>query len=295
MATGSQPCCTKPHEGVATCDGSVRFAWQASLRLCSRPATLAPTRLWCLCTAVPAAPTTWQPFLEPVGEVARVVAVGMPGFGQADKPAAFDYTVTGYARHLGGCLEALGSRRAHLVLHDFGGPWGLQWAIEHPDAFATATLINTGVWSDYRWHIYARIWRIPVLGEAFMASITRRGFHFAVQFPNPRRLPHAFVDRMYDDYDWRTRRAILRPYRATNPTALGYAQARALRSLSRPALVIWGQRDRYLPLWLAEGQRDAFPGARIVVLENCGRFPFADDADAVTNQLVPFVREHVAA
>jgi pimeloyl-ACP methyl ester carboxylesterase len=34
---------------------------------------------------------------------------------------------------------------AHIVAHDFGGPWALAWAARHPDALASATLINTGV------------------------------------------------------------------------------------------------------------------------------------------------------
>jgi pimeloyl-ACP methyl ester carboxylesterase len=53
--------------------------------------------------------------------------------------------VPGYAAHLGRCLEALGITRAHLVLHDFGGPWGLAWAATHPAAFASATLVNIGI------------------------------------------------------------------------------------------------------------------------------------------------------
>ncbi len=52
-----------------------------------------------------------------------VIAPDMPGYGKADRPESFDYTVEGYARHLTGILEQLGVKRAHLVLHDFGGPW----------------------------------------------------------------------------------------------------------------------------------------------------------------------------
>jgi pimeloyl-ACP methyl ester carboxylesterase len=87
-----------------------------------------------------------------VGQFGRAVALDMPGFGQADKPDSFEYTVSGYARHLGGCLAELGISRVHLVMHDFGGPWGLAWAVEHPDAFASATIVNSGVWPDYGWH-----------------------------------------------------------------------------------------------------------------------------------------------
>ena len=244
----------------------------------------------------PGSARDWEALLGPLGGVGRAVALDMPGFGHADKPAAFDYTVTGYARHLGACLEVLGIRHAHLVLHDFGGPWGLAWAAANPDAFATATLINTGILPDYRWHAYARIWRTPLLGELSMAMVTRRGFHFNVQLSNPRRLPEAFVDRMYDDFDWGTRRAVLRLYRAiASPSELGYSQARALRPLRRPALVVWGEREPYVPFWLAERQRDAFPDAQVVMLENSGHFPFADNVPAVTQQVVGFVRQHIGS
>jgi pimeloyl-ACP methyl ester carboxylesterase len=148
--------------------------------------------------------------VERTGAFARAVAWDHPGFGQADKPAGFDYTVQGYA-HLGRCLDALGITRAHLVLHDFGGPWGLAWAATHPDAFASATLINIGILPGYHWHYHARIWRAPVLGELFNATTTRTGFGLLLRHGNPRGLPQPFVDRMYTDLDRGTKRAILAP------------------------------------------------------------------------------------
>lgn len=98
----------------------------------------------------PGSSRDWLHLAEHVSAFARVIAPDMPGFGRADKPADFEYTVAGYARHLGGILDALGVRRAHLVLHDFGGPWGLAWAAAHPDAFASTVLINTGILPGYR-------------------------------------------------------------------------------------------------------------------------------------------------
>jgi pimeloyl-ACP methyl ester carboxylesterase len=215
----------------------------------------------------------------------------MPGFGRADKPAGFDYTVPGYARHLGGVLDALGVRRAHLVLHDFGGPWGLEWAAAHPDAFASLTLINTGVLLDYRWHYLARIWQTPAVGEVFMATTTRPGFRLLLKQGNPRGLPRAFVDRMYDDFDRGTRRAVLRLYRAARDVAgLARRQAEALRGHPRPTLVVWGTHDPYLSVTLAERQREVFPDAQIVVLEGSGHWPFADDPEGVARAVVPFLR-----
>jgi pimeloyl-ACP methyl ester carboxylesterase len=220
----------------------------------------------------------------------------MPGFGRADKPEDFDYTVTGYARFLGAALKELAVDRAHLVLHDFGGPWGLEWATEYPDNFASAVLINTGVLLDYRWHYLAKIWRTPVAGEVFQATTTRSGLRMALRHGNPRGLPRAFVDRMYDDADAGTKRAVLKLYRATDdPGAVGRRQADRLRSLNRPALVVWGARDPYLPVSLADCQREAFPEAEVVILDDSGHWPFADHPEAVAKPVEAFLRRVVAA
>ena len=236
----------------------------------------------------------WRALVSGAGEFMRAVAPHMPGFGRADKPGDFDYTVDGYATHLGRMLDALGIARAHLVLHDFGGPWGLAWAARNPARVASVTLLNIGVLRTYRWHFLARIWRTPLLGEFFQATTTRAGFRALLKLGNPRGLPPEFVDRMYADYDRGTRRAILRLYRATSDID-GFSQAlhAALRPLDLPALVVWGERDIYLPARFADAQRDTFPRARVVKLADSGHFPYADNPQAVAAAVLPFLRARV--
>jgi pimeloyl-ACP methyl ester carboxylesterase/flavin-dependent dehydrogenase len=238
----------------------------------------------------------WDDLLSRVKAFSRAVALDMPGFGRADKPADFDYTVEGYGRFLGSALDELGIERAHLVLHDFGGPWGLEWAAHNPDRLASVVLINTGALIDYRWHYLARIWRTPLAGEAFQATTTRSGLRMALRHGNPRGLPRAFVDRMYDDIDAGTSRAILSLYRATDdPGATGRRHAEALRPLDRPALVVWGAHDPYIPVAMAERQREAFPSAELAIIEGSGHWPFADDPEAVGRHVEPFLRRVVGA
>jgi pimeloyl-ACP methyl ester carboxylesterase len=237
----------------------------------------------------------WDDLLSRVAPAGRGLAPDMPGFGRAQKPRDFDYTVDGYARFLGGALEQLGVERAHLVLHDFGGPWGLAWAAAHPEQFASAVLINTGALIGYSWHYLARIWRTPVVGEVFQATTNRSGLRTALRHGNPRGLPRAFVDRMYDDMDAGTSRAILSLYRATDdPGASGRVLADMLRPLDRPALVVWGAHDPYIPVEMADRQREAFPRARIEILEDSGHWPFADDPDGVGRVVEPFLRSVLA-
>lgn len=53
----------------------------------------------------PGSSRDWEDLLAKTSPFARVVALDMPGFGRADKPKGFDYTVDGYARHLGDALR----------------------------------------------------------------------------------------------------------------------------------------------------------------------------------------------
>jgi len=234
----------------------------------------------------------WRALVAGAAEFMRAVAPTMPGFGRADKPAGFDYTVDGYARHLDGVIDALGIARVHLVVHDFGGPWGLSWAARHPSRVASVTLINIGVLRGYRWHFMARLWRTPLLGELVQATTTRAGFRALLKIGNPRGLPPAFVDRMYEDYDAGTKRAILKLYRATSDLdAHSRRLHEALRPLDLPALVIWGLADPYLPGRYARAQIATFPRARIVELPDSGHFPYADNPAAVADAVLPFLRE----
>lgn len=232
--------------------------------------------------------------LPTVGEFARAVAPDMPGYGDADKPKGFNYTVDGYAEHLGGVLRELGIERAHLVLHDFGGAWGLAWGLRHPVRMASVTLINTGVLPGYRWHHWARIWRTPVLGELFQLSATRAAATKLIARENPN-LPRDAVNRIYDaGSSWATKRAVLKLYRSTPASAMSGPIA-SLAHLNRPALVLWGSDDAYLPATYAEQQRLAFHSARVEVLKGLGHWPFLEDPATVRAHVVQFLREQVAS
>jgi len=237
----------------------------------------------------------WRRLMTEVAEFSRAVAPDMPGFGEAEKPADFDYTVAGYAAHIGALVDTLGLARVHLVLHDFGGPWGLAWAALNPDKVASLVLFNIGILPGYRWHYLARIWRTPVLGELFQAMTTRAGFNFALKHGNPRGLPKPFVDRMYANQDAGTHRAVRKLYRATNDLGGATKQlSDALRPLDLDTLVVWGKADPYVPWRYAAKQTDVFPRARIEYLADSGHWPFADNPEAVSELVVPFLREQVS-
>jgi pimeloyl-ACP methyl ester carboxylesterase len=237
----------------------------------------------------------WVPLMEQVQSFSRAIAPDMPGFGQAEKPHDLDYTVAGYATHIGALVDSLDLHKVHLVLHDFGGPWGLAWAAANPSKVASLTLFNIGVLKGYRWHYLARIWRTPILGEIFQATTSRFGFRMILKHGNPRGLPREFIESMYDNYDRQTRRAVLKLYRATSDLgAVAEEISTALRPLDLDTLVIWGKADPYLPYRFAEAQRDVFPRAEVAYLDDSGHWPYIDNPEAVNALVIPFLRKCMA-
>lgn len=240
----------------------------------------------------PGSSEDWLDVLPHVGTFARAIAPDMPGYGKADRPHDFAYTVDGYARHLDGLLEQLGVERAHLVLHDLGGPWGLQWAVEHAARVASITLINIGLVPGYRWHIIARIWRTPVIGELFQRINGRRSFRSGLNAGNPKPFPDAFVDRMFDDMDAGHKRAVLAFYRATDLDAFSRRIGPLLEPLALPALVLWGEADDALPVRYAQLQKNYFR-AEVHELAGCGHWPMIDEPARVRTLIVSFLRGRV--
>ena len=101
-----------------------------------------------------------------------------------------------------------------------------------------------------------------------------------------RLLPAALVDEVMEAFDEGTQRAILRLYRSAPEGELERAGA-GLGRLTCPALVLWGERDPYIPPTFAAGYAAALGGAaRVEVAPGAGHWPWLDAPD-----LVPLVSD----
>jgi pimeloyl-ACP methyl ester carboxylesterase len=243
----------------------------------------------------PGASSDWTALVQAAGELGRAVAFDLPGFGGAKAPAGFGYDVPAYAEFIEAAREQLGIERVHLVLHDFGGPFGLVWGLEHAERWASVTLLNVGIMPGYVWHSMAKRWRTPVLGELTQAWIPRFGWRRVMQSSNPKGLPAQFVETMYDNYDRETRNTVLKLYRATpDPGKTASEIGPAIARLRKPALVIWGAKDQYIGVEYAERQREFFDVEHVAVLPDSGHWAFQDDPEPVRELLVAFLARQLA-
>ena len=106
------------------------------------------------------------------------------------------------------------------------------------------------------------------------------------------RLPRVVLDRWRGEYDWASRRAIRRFYRS-GPIRTTSLVTEPLRRLDRPALVVWGARNRFVPARHADDQRQSFPHGEIVVLSDEGHYAHLRAPEMVAERLLPFLRAQV--
>jgi len=238
---------------------------------------------------------SWETLTPRVTSFARVIAMDLPGFGRAEHPYEFDFSVAGYARYLGNLLDQLELHKVHLVMHDFGAPFALEWARAQPSSrVASLTLINSGILRGYRWHRYARMWQKPLLGELVQLCATPRMIRKGLNWRNPKPLPREFCDEVARYADWAHKRAVLKLYRASRDLeALIERGLRECAGTMPPTCVIWGEQDPYIPPHYAHAQREFFPRAEINLLPGLGHWPFVDDAALVGDILTHFLQRQL--
>jgi pimeloyl-ACP methyl ester carboxylesterase len=82
-------------------------------------------------------------------------------------------------------------------------------------------------------------------------------------------------------FDQGTQRAVLRLYRSAPEAVLARAGAQ-LGRITCPALVLWGERDPYIPPSFAHAYADALPDATAQVVPGAGHWPWLQEPDLVS-------------
>ena len=99
----------------------------------------------------------WRNVLPAVATVThrRGIALDLPGFGNSGKVADGNYTLDLYERVVTGFIEKLGLKDLILVLHDWGGPLGMKYAVTHPENIQAVILMETFLW-DAAWKDFGK-------------------------------------------------------------------------------------------------------------------------------------------
>ncbi len=223
----------------------------------------------------------------------RVVVPDHPGFGRSDKPTDrgwFSYESM-YAS-LESHLERIGlDDPVTLVVHDWGGPLGLRWAVEHPGEVARLAILDTALyapggeptddWLSFR-DFVAGADELPVGMLVAGGSATDLPDEVVAGYEAPFHTPAAHAGAI--------ELPLMVPLSDDDPGARRMWEVnQALDDWHRDTLIVWGDDDHILPPSIGRRWADQIPGCvGFETLENASHFLQEDRGPALGERLAEF-------
>lgn len=238
----------------------------------------------------------YRAFIRDLSRDHRVVAIDHLGFGLSDKPAGWSHRPEDHARNLELLIDRLGLRDITLVVHDFGGPIGLAYAIEHPENVRALVLFNTWMWSlrgtrservsklmggrigrflYQRLNVSPRVLVKAAFGDKRkLTKEVHRHYIDALPTPASRRGPWILARELGGSSDWYENLWLRRD-----------------RITDKPVLLLWGMKDPAFQPTALDRWKGAFTNARIVEFPGAGHFVQEEAPDVSVREIRSFLSD----
>ena len=225
----------------------------------------------------------------------RCIAIDHLGFGLSDKPEKYDYSVQNHSRTLETFILKKNLNDITLAVHDFGGPIGLNVALQHPEKIKRLVILNSWMWSsaeDPEFIRFSKILKSPLLpflyrylnfSSRFLLpgsfGDTKLPRHLLSQFTKPFRNKRerngtlAFARSLLNDQDWFE--ALWKQIEKIN---------------QKPSLFIWGMKDKFIGEKYLRKFQSAFTNHQTLELILCGHFPQEEHSQEVATTVESFIR-----
>ena len=202
----------------------------------------------------------------------RAVAVDLLGFGRSDKPHRLsEYSLERHRGLIASLLEQLELEQVTLVMHGWGGPLALDWALARSERIRAVALLNTFLEP------------LPARGSGPLGRLLVKGARRTARGALSSDLAGERLDASaraayaapHPSWDSRTgilafERAFSGRRRAASAEALATLRG-GLASLARvPSAIVWGMGDRELGREALAALVRLLPAARVERLEGVG-------------------------
>jgi pimeloyl-ACP methyl ester carboxylesterase len=221
----------------------------------------------------------------------RVIAPDLLGYGYSAKPRHLEYTIGRQAKMVVGLMQELGIDRANVVGSSYGGAVAATIALDYPELIEKLVLVGAVTNNRPTRYMLMRLFGSPVIGDILSPLVV-----------GSRRLLRMRMKRVYDRHAWpmderrvearhlplRTRgthRAIIRTVRRWDAERV----SRDAHLITQPTLILWGDRDREVPLADGERLQDEIPNARLIVFRECGHLPHEEYPEEFVELVSEFI------
>ncbi len=234
----------------------------------------------------------WEPVLDTLSASYEVVAPDRAVHGESTRLRG-DHSIGAFATWLRDALEALEIERATFVGHSLGGGVVMQFAYQFPDYVERMVLVSSGgLGREVSALIRAASlpgaeWVLGGVGAAARGASSVLGKLGVGHKSEYGELAHRMAGLTHRD----RRAAFVRVVRAiASPGGQRVnASDRLYLAEDVPTLIVWGARDRIIPVSHAYATHDEVPGSELVVFDEAGHFPHADDPERFVHVVQDFV------
>ena len=237
----------------------------------------------------------WSWTLPALARTRRVYAPDLPGSGDNAKGA--DVSPASLERFASQFLDAAGVGRAAVVGSSLGGLVALRLALSEPSRVSALALVaSSGLGRAVNLGLSALV--VPGYGDLAIAwggtrsgAAQRARARAGLLFARPGRAPRAWVSEQY-------RLARTPGFLAAQLAALRgeldpFGQREILlgrlHRLAMPTLVVWGERDRILPVTQARAALARLPNGSLEIIPDCGHLPHVEWPDRFVRALDGFL------
>ena len=241
----------------------------------------------------------WRNIVPELSGTMRCIVPDHMGMGKSEAPSEpYPYRLTHHISNLESLILELGLKNITLVVHDWGGPVGLGYAVLHPENIKRLVITNT--WASAIWPggPFPRLIEMirSESGEKFV--LEKNGYlerALTGTTHNPGRLSGQVMDAYMAPFPTPESRVAMlcwsRDITLTGEDPSYPEMENIERSLNllinKPILIVWGMLDPVLPGNVLEWWINIFPHAVVNRIENASHFLQEDAprelADCLTN------------
>jgi haloalkane dehalogenase len=219
------------------------------------------------------------------------------GFSSRPGPGDYGFRLADRAADLAALMEQWQvSEPVHLLVHDWGGPIGLTWAVEHPERVASVTVMNSGVRvpGNYRLPLKLALFKTWARAGSFLAHELNLFVWGTAVFGSVRGLSPAAREGMCAPYAQRADRLAVARFVEDIPLTPGHPSCARLAETDRklpellaakPLTLIWGLRDFVFNRAVFLDWQARFPEAPALALPEAGHYLLEDEPERISAYL----------
>jgi len=243
----------------------------------------------------------WRNFIPSFSQSKRVVVPDHMGMGKSDAPdTPYPYLLRHHVANLESLVLSLGLSGITLVVHDWGGPVGLGFAVRHPELIKSLVITNTWAFASWPGAPYPKLIEMirSPRGEQF---VLEKNGYVARAMAGTVNYPEKLTDEVMAAYlapfpTPESRRALLCWSRdiPVNEGDASWGEMKRIEDNLKlfddiPVLIVWGMLDPVLPPDVLAMWKRIYTRAVVREIPDASHFLQEDRPDALLQAIVEFM------